>query len=253
MNIQAVRSIYRFEMARAGRTVMQSIVSPVLSTSLYFVVFGAAIGSRITDIEGVQYGAFIVPGLIMLTLLTQSVMNASFGIYFPRFTGTIYEILAAPISPIEIVLGYVGAAATKSIILGVIIFITSLFFVPIKVMHPFWMLAFLLLTALTFSLLGFIIGLWAEGFEKLQIVPLLVITPLTFLGGSFYSINVLPPVWQAISLFNPVVYLVSGFRWAFFETADVGVEISLAMTLFFLGVCLATVWWIFKTGYRLKS
>jgi len=253
MNFQAVRAIYTFEMARAGRTVMQSIVSPVLSTSLYFVVFGAAIGSRITDIEGVPYGAFIVPGLIMLTLLTQSVMNAAFGIYFPRFTGTIYEILAAPISPIEIVLGYVGAAATKSIILGLIILATAGLFVPLRIEHPLWMIVFLLLTAITFSLLGFIIGLWAEGFEKLQIVPLLVITPLTFLGGSFYSISVLPPAWQTITLFNPVVYLVSGFRWSFFETSDVGIEISLAMTLFFLAVCLAVVWWIFRTGYRLKK
>jgi ABC-2 type transport system permease protein len=253
MNFQAVRAIYTFEMARTGRTLMQSIVSPVLSTSLYFVVFGAAIGSRITDIEGVPYGAFIVPGLIMLTLLTQSVMNASFGIYFPRFTGTIYEILAAPISAFEIVLGYVGAAATKSVVLGLIIFLTSMLFVPVRVAHPGWMLTFLLLTAITFSLLGFIIGLWAEGFEKLQIVPLLVITPLTFLGGSFYSISVLPPVWQTITLFNPVVYLVSGFRWAFFETSDVGVEISLAMTLLFLAVCLTVIWWMFRTGYRLKK
>jgi ABC-2 type transport system permease protein len=253
MNFQAVRAIYTFEMARTGRTLMQSIVSPVLSTSLYFVVFGAAIGSRISDIDGVPYGAFIVPGLIMLTLLTQSVMNASFGIYFPRFTGTIYEILAAPISAFEIVLGYVGAAATKSIILGLIILATAGFFVPLRIAHPFWMLAFLLLTAITFSLLGFIIGLWAEGFEKLQIVPLLIITPLTFLGGSFYSINVLPPVWQTITLFNPVVYLISGFRWSFYETSDVGVEISLAMTLFFLAVCLTVVWWMFRTGYRLKN
>jgi ABC-2 type transport system permease protein len=253
MNFQAVRSIYIFEMARAGRTVMQSIVSPVLSTSLYFVVFGAAIGSRITDIDGVPYGAFIVPGLIMLTLLTQSVMNAAFGIYFPRFTGTIYEILAAPISAFEIVLGYVGAAATKSIILGLIILATAGLFVPLRIEHPVWMIAFLLLTAVTFSLLGFIIGLWAEGFEKLQIVPLLIITPLTFLGGSFYSISVLPPAWQTITLFNPVVYLVSGFRWAFFGTADVGVEVSLAMTLLFLAICLAVVWWIFRTGYRLKK
>jgi ABC-2 type transport system permease protein len=253
MNFQAVRAIYTFEMARTARTLLQSIVSPVLSTSLYFVVFGAAIGSRITDIDGVPYGAFIVPGLIMLTLLTQSVMNASFGIYFPRFTGTIYEILAAPISAFEIVLGYVGAAATKSIILGLIILATAGFFVPIRIAHPLWMITFLLLTALTFSLLGFIIGLWAEGFEKLQIVPLLVITPLTFLGGSFYSINVLPPVWQTITLFNPVVYLISGFRWSFYETSDVGVEISLTMTLFFLTVCLTVVWWMFRTGYRLKN
>ena len=253
MNLQAVRAIYTFEMARTGRTLMQSIVSPVLSTSLYFVVFGAAIGSRITDIEGVPYGSFIVPGLIMLTLLTQSVMNASFGIYFPRFTGTIYEILAAPISALEIVLGYVGAAATKSIILGLIILATAGFFVPLRIAHPFWMLAFLLLTAMTFSLLGFIIGLWADGFEKLQIVPLLVITPLTFLGGSFYSISVLPPAWQTVTLFNPVVYLVSGFRWAFFETSDVGIGVSLAMTLFFLVLCLSVVVWMFKTGYRLKN
>ena len=253
MNLHAVRAIYFFEMARTLRTLMQSIAAPVISTALYFVVFGAAIGGRIPEMDGVSYGAFIVPGLIMLTLLTQSVMNASFGIYFPRFTGTIYEILAAPISAMEIVLGYVGAAATKSIILGVIIFVTSLFFVPVRVAHPFWMLTFLFLTAITFSLLGFIIGLWAEGFEKLQIVPLLIITPLTFLGGSFYSINVLPPAWQTITLFNPVVYLVSGFRWAFYETSDVGIEISLVMTLFFLAVCMAVVWWMFKTGYRLKK
>jgi ABC-2 type transport system permease protein len=253
MNWHAVRAIYYFEMARTGRTLMQSIVSPVLSTSLYFVVFGAAIGSRITQIDGVEYGAFIVPGLIMLTLLTQSVMNASFGIYFPRFTGTIYELLSAPISYIEIVLGYVGAAATKSIILGQIILVTAFFFVPIRIEHPVWMVSFLVLTAVSFSLLGFIIGIWAEGFEKLQIIPLLVITPLTFLGGSFYSINVLPPVWQTVTLFNPVVYLVSGFRWSFFGNADVGVEISLAMTLLFLVICITTVWWIFRTGYKLKN
>jgi ABC-2 type transport system permease protein len=253
MNWHAVRAIYYFEMARTGRTLMQSIVSPVLSTSLYFVVFGAAIGSRITQIDGVEYGAFIVPGLIMLTLLTQSVMNASFGIYFPRFTGTIYELLSAPISYIEIVLGYVGAAATKSIILGLIILVTAFFFVPIRIEHPVWMVSFLVLTAVSFSLLGFIIGIWAEGFEKLQIIPLLVITPLTFLGGSFYSINVLPPVWQTVTLFNPVVYLVSGFRWSFFGNADVGVEISLAMTLLFLVICITTVWWIFRTGYKLKN
>jgi ABC-2 type transport system permease protein len=253
MNWHAVRAIYYFEMARTGRTLMQSIVSPVLSTSLYFVVFGAAIGSRITQIDGVEYGAFIGPGLIMLTLLTQSVMNASFGIYFPRFTGTIYELLSAPISYIEIVLGYVGAAATKSIILGLIILVTAFFFVPIRIEHPVWMVSFLVLTAVSFSLLGFIIGIWAEGFEKLQIIPLLVITPLTFLGGSFYSINVLPPVWQTVTLFNPVVYLVSGFRWSFFGNADVGVEISLAMTLLFLVICITTVWWIFRTGYKLKN
>ena len=253
MNLYAVRAIYVFEMSRTARTLLQSIVSPVLSTSLYFVVFGAAIGSRITEIEGVAYGSFIVPGLIMLMLLTQSVANASFGIYFPRFTGTIYELLSAPISFFEIVLGYVGAAATKSIILGLIILATAGLFVPLKIAHPFWMLGFLVLTAVTFSLLGFIIGIWADGFEKLQVVPLLVITPLTFLGGTFYSISVLPPAWQTITLFNPVVYLVSGFRWSFFEVADVNVGISLAMTLLFLAICMAVVWWIFKTGYRLKT
>ena len=252
MNLRAVRAIYLFEMARTGRTLLQSIVSPVLSTSLYFVVFGAAIGSRITEIDGVPYGTFIVPGLIMLMLLTQSVANASFGIYFPRFTGTIYELLSAPVSSFEIVLGYVGAAATKSIILGLIILATAGLFVPLSIAHPFWMLLFLVLTAVTFSLLGFIIGIWADGFEKLQVVPLLVITPLTFLGGSFYSISVLPPIWQTVTLFNPVVYLISGFRWAFFGTADVAVGISLAMTVVFLGAGLATVWWIFRTGYRLK-
>jgi len=253
MNYRAIRAIYLFEMARTWRTLLQSIVSPVVSTSLYFVVFGAAIGSRITEIDGVSYGAFIVPGLIMLTLLTQSTMNASFGIYFPRFTGTIYEILSAPVSGLEIALGYVGAAATKSIILGLIILATSWLFVPLRVAHPFWMIAFLLLTSFTFSLLGFIIGIWAEGFEKLQIVPLLLITPLTFLGGTFYSLSVLPPLWQKIALFNPVVYLISGFRWSFFEIADVGHGVSLVMTLFFLGVCLATVGWIFRTGYKLKK
>src|SRR5438105_2573922 len=246
MNLRAVNAIYRFEMARTGRTIWQSIVSPVLSTSLYFVVFGAAIGSRITEIEGVSYGAFIVPGLIMLTLLTQSTMNASFGIYFPRFTGTIYEILSAPVSPFEIVLGYVGAAATKSAILGIIILATAGLFVPLRIAHPGWMLAFLVLTAVSFSLLGFILGIWASSFEKLQVVPLLVITPLTFLGGSFYSTSVLPPVWQTITLFNPVVYLISGFRWSFFEIADVTVGVSLAMTVLFLAACLATIWWIFK-------
>jgi ABC-2 type transport system permease protein len=253
MNLVAVRAIYTFEMARTGRTLLQSIVSPVVSTSLYFVVFGAAIGTRITEIEGIAYGAFIVPGLIMLMLLTQSVTNASFGIYFPRFIGTIYELLSAPVSFFEIVLGYVGAAATKSIILGLIILATSALFVPIRIAHPVWMLTFLVLTAVTFCLLGFIIGIWADGFEKLQFIPLLVITPLTFLGGTFYSISVLPPVWQTVNLFNPIVYLVSGFRWSFFEVADVGVGISLAATILFLGVCLAVVWWIFKTGYRLKN
>jgi len=253
MNLRAVQAIYRFEMARTGRTVMQSIVSPVISTSLYFVVFGAAIGSRITEIQGVSYGAFIVPGLIMLTLLTQSVMNASFGIYFPRFTGTIYELLSAPVSFLEIVLGYVGAAATKSIVLGLIILLTSGLFVPVRIAHPLWMVAFLLLTAVTFSLLGFIIGIVADGFEKLQVVPLLIIPPLTFLGGSFYSISMLPGVWKRIALFDPVVYLISGFRWSFFEVADVNVALSLAMTGVFLSACLATIWWIFKTGYRLKT
>jgi len=253
MNLRGIAAIYIFEMARTGRTLMQSIVAPVLSTSLYFVVFGAAIGSRITEIEGVSYGAFIVPGLIMLTVLTQSVMNASFGIYFPRFTGTIFEILSAPISFLEIVLGYVGAAATKSIVLGLIILATSFLFVPLHIAHPVWMLVFLVLTSVTFSLLGFIIGVWADGFERLQIIPLLVITPLTFLGGTFYSTSVLSPFWQKVTLFNPLVYLISGFRWSFFEIADVHVGISLGMTIFFLVICLAVVWWIFKTGYRLKN
>jgi ABC-2 type transport system permease protein len=253
INFSAIRAIYVFEMARTGRTLLQSIVAPVISTSLYFVVFGAAIGTRIAEIDGVSYGAFIVPGLVMLTLLTQSVTNASFGIYFPRFTGTIYEILSAPISYVEIVVGYVGAAATKSVILGLIILATAGFFVPLRIAHPAWMLAFLLLTALTFSLFGFIIGIWADGFEQLQFVPLLVITPLTFLGGTFYSINVLPPLWQTVTLFNPVVYLVSGFRWSFYEIADVHVGVSLAMTSLFLVACLAAIGWIFKTGYRLKT
>jgi ABC-2 type transport system permease protein len=253
MNLEAIRAIYLFEMARTGRTLLQSIVSPVLSTSLYFVVFGAAIGSRITEIDGVPYGSFIVPGLIMLMLLTQSVTNASFGIYFPRFVGTIYEILSAPVSYVEIVIGYVGAAATKSIILGLIILATAGLFVPLKIGHPVWMAAFLLLTAVTFSLFGFIIGIWADGFEKLQVIPLLVITPLTFLGGSFYSIKVLPEPWQTISLFNPVVYLISGFRWSFYGASDVGVGLSLTMTLVFLALCLAITWWIFRTGYRLKN
>jgi ABC-2 type transport system permease protein len=252
MNFQAVRAIYTFEMARTGRTLLQSILSPVISTCLYFVVFGAAIGSRITEIEGISYGAFIVPGLIMLMLLTQSTSNASFGIYFPKFVGTIYELLSAPVSYIEIVLGYVGAAATKSIILGLLILATAALFVPLRIAHPIWMLTFLVLTAVSFSLFGFILGIWADGFEKLQVVPLLIITPLTFLGGTFYSISVLPPAWQTVALFNPVVYLISGFRWSFFETADVSVGISLAMTVLFLTVCVVTVWWIFKTGYRLK-
>jgi ABC-2 type transport system permease protein len=253
VNFRAVRAIYMFEMSRTGRTLLQSIVSPVISTSLYFIVFGAAIGSRMREIEGVDYGSFIVPGLIMMLLLTQSVANASFGIYFPRFTGTIYELLSAPISFVEIVLGYVGAAATKSIILGFLVLATAALFVPLKIAHPAWMVAFLVLTAVTFSLFGFIIGVWADGFEKLQVVPLLVITPLAFLGGSFYSISVLPPAWQTVTLFNPVVYLISGFRWAFFEIADVGVAVSLGMTAAFLLACLVTIWWIFKTGYRLKN
>jgi ABC-2 type transport system permease protein len=252
MNLRAIQSIYLFEMARTGRTLFQSIVSPVVSTSLYFIVFGAAIGSRIQEIDGVSYGAFIVPGLIMLTVLTQSTANASFGIYFPRFTGTIYEILSAPVSFIEIVVGYVGAAATKSIILGLIILVTANLFVPLRIDHPLLMLTFLLLTAVTFSLLGFIIGIWANGFEQLQLIPLLVITPLTFLGGTFYSIDVLPPLWQAVALFNPIVYLVSGFRWSFYGVADVGVGVSLVMTLAFLALFLAVVRWIFKSGYRLK-
>ena len=253
MNIHAVKAIYTFEMARAWRTVMQSVVSPVLSTSLYFVVFGAAIGSRISEIDGVSYGAFIVPGLVMLSILTQSISNASFGIYFPRFAGTIYELLSAPISPFEIVLGYVGAAATKSALLGLIILATSALFVPVHIAHPLWMMTFLVLTALTFSLFGFLIGIWADGFEKLQVVPLLVITPLTFLGGTFYSIKMLPPFWQSVSLLNPVVYLISGFRWSFYEISDVNVSLSIAMTLVFLALCLAAVTWIFKTGYKLKA
>ncbi len=253
MNHRAVRAIYTFEMARWYRTLTQSILSPVISTSLYFVVFGAAIGARISDVGGVSYGAFILPGLIMLMILTQSVANASFGIYFPKFVGTIYELLSAPVSSFEIILGYVGAAASKSIILGVIILVTAGLFVPVHVEHPVWMAAFLVLTAVTFSLLGFIIGIWADGFEKLQLVPALIITPLTFLGGSFYSINMLPPVWQTVTLFNPAVYLISGFRWSFYGQSDVSIGVSLAMTFAFLGFCLALVAWIFKTGYRLKS
>jgi ABC-2 type transport system permease protein len=253
MNWRGALAIYKFEMARTRRTLLQSIVSPVISTALYFVVFGSAIGSRITDIQGVSYGAFIVPGLIMLTLLTNSIANASFGIYFPRFIGTIYEILSAPISPVEIVIGYVGAAASKSIILGLIILATAGFFVPLQIAHPFWMLTFLVLTAITFSMFGFLIGVWADNFEKLQVIPLLVVTPLTFLGGSFYSIQVLPPIWQKVTLFNPVVYLISGFRWSFYNVADVSVRLSLGMTAFFLALCMFAVWRIFKTGYRLKT
>jgi len=253
MNLHAVRAIYKFEMARTFRTVMQSIASPVLSTSLYFIVFGSAIGSRMADIDGVSYGAFIVPGLIMLSILTESISNASFGIYMPRFSGTIYEVLSAPISVLEILLGYVGAAATKSIMLGTIILITARLFVSFSIEHPLWMLAFLILTSVSFSLFGFIIGIWADGFEKLQIVPMMVVMPLTFLGGSFYSISMLPPLWQKIALFNPVVYLVSGFRWSFYGASDVSVSVSLLMTFVFLSLSSVAVWWIFKTGYRLKA
>ena len=253
MNFRAVRAIYLFEMARTRRTLMQSIISPVISTSLYFVVFGAAIGSRIQEVGGISYGAFIVPGLIMLSLLTQSISNASFGIYFPKFVGTIYELLSAPVSYLEIVVSYVGAAATKSIILGLIILATAGLFVPLHIAHPQWMMLFLVLTSVTFSLLGFIIGIWADAFEKLQLVPLLIVTPLTFLGGSFYSIDMLPPFWQTVTLFNPVVYLISGFRWSFYGIADVSIAISLAMTLLFMAIALAIVAWIFKTGYRLKT
>ena len=253
MNFHAIRAIYLFEMARTWRTLLQSIVSPVISTSLYFVVFGAAIGSRISEINGISYGAFIVPGLIMLSLLTQSISNASFGIYFPKFVGTIYELLSAPVSYIEIVISYVGAAASKSILLGLIILATASLFVPLHIEHPLAMVLFLVLTAVTFSLFGFIIGIWAGNFEQLQLVPLLIVTPLTFLGGSFYSIDMLPPFWRTVSLFNPVVYLVSGFRWSFFGVSDVNVGISLGMTLAFLAACLVTVWWIFRTGWRIKT
>ncbi len=253
INWRAILAIYKFEMARTWRTIAQSIVSPVVSTVLYFVVFGAAIGSRISEVDGVSYGMFIVPGLIMLSILTQSISNAAFGIYFPKFTGTIFELLSAPLSYLEIVVGYVGAAATKSIILGLIILATAALFVPLQIAHPLWMLVFLVLTALTFSLLGFIIGIWADGFEKLQIVPLLIVTPLAFLGGSFYSIDMLPPFWQTVTLFNPIVYLISGFRWSFYEIADVEVWISLSMIGFFLVICLGVVWWIFKTGYQIRT
>ncbi len=253
MNFYAVKAIYKFEMARTWRTIAQSIVSPVVSTSLYFVVFGSAIGSRMDDIGGVSYGAFLVPGLIMMTLLTQSISNASFGIYFPRFTGTIYEVLSAPVSPAEIVMGYVGAAATKAVMIGLIILTTSSLFVDLQILHPLTMFVFLVLTAMTFSMFGFIIGIWADNFEKLQIIPLLVVMPLTFLGGSFYSISMLPDFWQKVSLFNPVVYLVSGFRWSFYEISDVNVLFSMLMTLVFLGGCICALHWIFRTGYRLKN
>jgi len=253
MNFEAVRAIYGFEMARWGRTLLQSIVSPVLSTSLYFVVFGTAIGSRIAEIDGIPYGAFIVPGLVMMMLLTESTSNAAFGIYFPRFAGTIYEILSAPVSPFEIVLGYVGAAATKSVILGLIILATASLFVPIRIAHPLWMVGFLVLTAVAFSLLGFIIGIWADGFEKLQVIPMLVLMPLTFLGGTFYSIKMLPEFWQNVTLFNPIVYLISGFRWSFYEISDIAIGVAFAMTLAFLALCLAIIWWIFRTGYRIKA
>ena len=253
MNLHAIKAIYRFEMARTFRTILESIFSPVLSTSLYFVVFGAAIGSRMGDVDGVSYGAFIIPGLLMLSLLNESISNASFGIYMPKWAGTIYELLSAPVSPLEIVIGYVGAAATKSILLGVLILVTARLFVPYHIAHPLWMLAFLLLTAVSFSLFGFIIGLWADDFQKLQVVPLMIVTPLTFLGGAFYSIGMLPPLWQKIALFNPVVYLISGFRWSFYGLADVNVGISVAATLGFLLLCLLAVWWIFRTGYKLKA
>jgi ABC-2 type transport system permease protein len=253
VNVHAIRAIYRFEMARTFRTLTQSIASPVLSTSLYFVVFGAAIGSRMGEIGGVSYGAFIIPGLIMLSLLNESISNASFGIYLPKWSGTIYELLSAPVSPIEVVLGYVGAAATKSVMLGALILVTARVFVPYEIAHPLWMAAFLVLTSLTFSLFGFIIGLWADDFQKLQVIPLMIVTPLTFLGGAFYSINMLPPIWQKITLFNPVVYLISGFRWSFYGVADVDIALSTGMTLGFLAICLAAVYWIFRTGYKLKT
>jgi len=253
MSFYSIRAIYLFEMARTGRTLMQSIVSPVLSTSLYFVVFGSAIGSRMVEIDGVSYGAFIIPGLTMLSLLNQSISNASFGIYMPKFSGTIYEVLSAPISYVEILIGYVGAAATKSTVLGALILVTARFFVDYEIAHPFWMVGFLVLTAVTFSLFGFILGIWADGFEKLQVVPMMIVTPLTFLGGSFYSIDMLPPFWQKVTLLNPVVYLISAFRWSFYESADVSVTVSAGMILLFLAACLLLVRWIFKTGYRLRA
>lgn len=253
MNFHAIKAIYIFEMSRTWRTLLQSIASPVISTSLYFIVFGSAIGSRMVEIDGISYGAFIVPGLIMLSVLTESISNASFGIYMPKWAGTIYEVLSAPISPLEIVIGYVGAAASKSVILGLIILVTARLFVDFSIVHPWWMLAFLILTSITFCLFGFVIGIWADGWEKMQIVPVMIITPLTFLGGSFYSINMLPEFWQKVTLFNPVVYLVSGFRWSFYGVSDVGIAISLGMTLMFMALCLLVIWWIFRTGYRLKT
>ena len=253
MNWHGVKAIYRFEMARTFRTLTQSIASPVLSTSLYFVVFGAAIGSRMGEVDGISYGAFIIPGLIMLSLLNESISNASFGIYMPKWAGTIFELLSAPVSYVEVVIGYVGAAATKSVLLGILILVTARIFVPYEIAHPFWMMGFLVLTAITFSLFGFIIGLWADDFQKLQVIPLMIVTPLTFLGGAFYSINMLPPIWQKITLFNPVVYLISGFRWSFYGVADVNVGISVAAILGFLALCLVTVWWIFRTGWKLKA
>ena len=253
MNVNAIRAIYAFELARTFRTLVQSIVAPVLSTSLYFVVFGSAIGSRMSEIDGVSYGAFIVPGLMMLSILTESISNASFGIYLPKWSGTIYELLSAPISALEVVIGYVGAAATKSIMIGLLIFATSRLFVSFEIEHPVWMVSFLILTSVAFSLFGFIVGIWATGFEKLQIIPIMIVTPMTFLGGSFYSISMLPPVWQKITLFNPVVYLINGFRWSFYGISDVSVEISLSMTVVFLLICLFTAWWMIRTGWRLKS
>jgi len=253
MNIHGIKAIYRFEMARWFRTLTQSIVSPIISTSLYFIVFGAAIGSRMGEVNNVSYGAFIIPGLVMLSLLSESISNASFGIYFPKFTGTIYEILSAPVSTVEVVAGYVGAAATKSVLLGLLILLTAKLFVDYHIAHPVWMVAFLVLTAITFSLFGFIIGIWADGFEKLQIVPLMIITPLTFLGGSFYSITMLPPIWQKIALLNPVVYLISGFRWSFYDVSDVEVGISLGMIAFFMLLCMGAIYWIFRTGYKIRT
>ena len=252
MNIHGIRAIYRFEMARTFRTLMQSILAPVLSTSLYFIVFGGAIGSRVGDIDGISYGAFIIPGLVMLSLLNESISNASFGIYMPKWSGTVYELLSAPVSWFEVVIGYVGAAATKSVMLGVLILVTARLFVPCSIAHPVWMLAFLILTSVTFSLFGFIIGLWADDFQKLQVVPMLVVTPLTFLGGAFYSINMLPPLWQKVTLFNPVVYLISGFRWSFYGVADVHIAVSTGMTVGFMVLCLVLVWWLFRTGYKLR-